>query len=135
MIARYLVILVLLAHGVGHIMGFLASWTKMPMGFTEQPWLFSNDVTAASPLGKAFGLLWLVALILFLGAAFGLLGNYEWWRTLAIIAAVLSLVVILPWWNTVTPASRLAAVVVDLAILIALIPPWGEQISAALTGR
>jgi hypothetical protein len=131
-IFRWVVIIVLLAHGIGHIMGFLAAWTTVPMGFTDRPWLFSDTITVESAVGRAFGLLWLVAMIAFLGAVFGLIGHQVWWRPLLIAAAVISLAAILPWWNTVTAGARFGAVLVDLVILIALLPPWGLQIEQAI---
>jgi hypothetical protein len=131
-ILRWAIIVVLLAHGIGHIMGFLESWTTIPMGFTNQPWLLSNSVTIESAAGRAFGLLWLVAMIAFLGAVFGLVTHQEWWRTLAIAAAFISLMAILPWWNTVTAGARWGALLVDAAILLALLPTWGEQIARSI---
>lgn len=131
-VLRWAIIVVLLAHGIGHIMGFLESWTTIPMGFTNQPWLLSNSVTIESAVGRAFGLLWLVAMIAFLGAVFGLFAHQEWWRTLAIAAAFISLMAILPWWNTVTAGARWGAVLVDAAILLALLPTWGEQIARSI---
>ncbi len=129
---RWLVAIVLLAHGIGHIIGFLESWTNVPAGFTSQPWLLSDGVTFESSLGRLFGLLWLLALFAFLAATVGLLGNLAWWRPLAIAAAVLSLLVIMPWWNTVTAGARWGAVLADLAILAVLLPAWGEQIAQRL---
>jgi hypothetical protein len=131
-ILRWVVIVVLLAHGIGHILGFLESWTSIPAGFTNQPWLLSSGVTMESGVGRAFGLLWLVAMIAFIGAALGLLTGQEWWRTLAIAGAFISLFAILPWWNTINSGARIGAVAVDVAILIALFPSWGEQIARTL---
>jgi hypothetical protein len=129
---KYLVVLVLLAHGIGHVMGFLAAWTSLPMGFTARPWLLSGDVTVQSAIGRAFGLLWLVAMVGTVGAALGLLSGQGWWTPMAIAASVISLVAILPWWNTVTPGSRLWATLVDLAIIGALAGPWRDRILEAL---
>jgi cytochrome c biogenesis protein CcdA len=125
---RWVIIIVLLAHGIGHIMGFLESWTSISAGFTNQPWILSNNVTIESVVGRAFGLLWLVAMIGFLGAVFGLFAHHEWWRTLAIASAFISLVAILPWWNTVTSGARFGAVLVDVITILTLLPAWGEQI-------
>jgi cytochrome c biogenesis protein CcdA len=127
-ILRWVIIVVLLAHGIGHIMGFLEAWTTIPAGFTNQPWLLSDSVTIESAIGRVFGLLWLAAMIAFLGALFGLYTHQEWWRTLAIAAALISLIAIVPWWNTVTAGARFGAVLVDVLIILALFPTWGEQI-------
>lgn len=129
---RWVVAIVLLAHGVGHIMGFMASWTYVPMGFTDRPWLLSDAVTVHSIVGRVFGLLWLVAMGAFLVGVYGLIGHQTWWRPLLIAAALISLFVILPWWNTVTPGSKIGAAVVDVVVLIALLPPWGEQVAQTL---
>ncbi len=129
---RWVLAIVLLAHGVGHVMGFVASWTTVPMGFTDRPWLLSDAITVHSTVGRVFGLLWLVAMGAFLVGVYGLIGHQVWWRPLLIAAALISLFVILPWWNTVTPGSRIGAAVVDVVVLVALLPPWGEQIAQTL---
>ncbi|NIM95805.1 MAG: hypothetical protein GTO18_19060 [Anaerolineales bacterium] len=120
--------IILLVHGIGHIMGFLASWTNLPMGFTDRPWIFSGGIHMKSVVGKVFGLLWLVAMIGFIASAIGIFTNQSWWPTTAVAASVVSLVAIVPWWNTVTPGSRVGAVIVDVITLVALLGPWKESI-------
>jgi cytochrome c biogenesis protein CcdA len=129
---RWLVIVILLAHGIGHIIGLLESWTSIPAGFTNQPWILSDTVTIESAVGRVFGLLWLAAMIAFLGAGIGLFTHQEWWRIMTVGAAVISLVAILPWWNTVTPEARLGAIGIDLAFLVALLPLWGESLAHSI---
>lgn len=129
---RWVVIIVLLAHGVGHVLGFLASWTSVAAGFTDQPWVLSDSVTIDSAVGRTFGLLWLLATLAFLGAVFGLLGHQDWWRTLAIVAAFISLIAILPWWNTVTGGVRMGALLADILIIAALLPSWGGEIERSI---
>jgi hypothetical protein len=112
--------IVLVAHGLGHVLGFLAAWTSVPMGFTGKPWIFGG-AEIGSPVGKLFGLVWLVALAGFVAAGYALYKDEGWWRTAVVAASVISLVVILPWWNTVTPGSRLAAVLVDIIVIAVVI--------------
>ncbi len=66
------------------------------------------------------------------GAGLGLLFGQAWWPTLAIAAAAVSLVAIVPWL-TVVPPGAWAGVVFDLVIMVALLPPWSERIVAALS--
>ncbi len=129
---RWIVGIVLIAHGIGHSMGMLAAWTTVPSGLTPGHWLLSNDVTMESALGKAFGVLWLVALIAFIGAGLGVIFQQEWWQSLAVVSAVLSLVAIVPWLNIMPIFSAIGAVVVDLAVLIVLLTPWGDQVAEQL---
>lgn len=127
-----IIAVVLLGHGIGHIMGFLASWTNLPMGFTESPWIFSSDTHIQSSLGKVFGVLWLLAMVAFIAAAVGLFMDQSWWTTIAIVASVLSLVAIVPWWNTFTPGSKQAVVLVDVVVLAVMLGPWKAELLARI---
>jgi MFS superfamily sulfate permease-like transporter len=64
----------------------------------------------------------------FVGAGIGILTGEDGWRALALGAAVISLLVILPWWNAVTPGSRVGAVLVDVVTLIVVLG-WGNRIA------
>lgn len=70
----YIIAIVLLAHGIGHIMPFMAAWTpqRSQVGFSDASWIFSGDVGVGSPIGQAFALLGLIALIGFVAGALGL---------------------------------------------------------------
>lgn len=131
-IIKYVVVLVLLFHGAGHVMGFLAAWTKLPMGFVDRPWVFGGDVKIDTPVGRAFGLIWLVALVGFLAAGIGALVGQEWWTAAAVWGSVISIVAIVPWWNTVTPGARIWPILVDVLVLAVLLGPWRDQIAAVI---
>lgn len=124
---KWIVGIVLIAHGIGHSMGFLASWTTIPSGLTTGHWLLSSDITMDSTAGRLFGLLWLLAMFSTIAAGVGLLGHQAWWQPLAIVSALLSLVAILPWLNLMPAVSAIGAILVDVAILVSLLTPWGEQ--------
>ncbi|OGS56193.1 MAG: hypothetical protein A3K60_08730 [Euryarchaeota archaeon RBG_19FT_COMBO_56_21] len=100
---QYLAALVLVAHGIGHLTGILASWSGIDVGFTKEPWIFGGNVMIDSTTGKAFMVVWLIALALFIGSGIGVFMGEQWWRTLAIIGAVaILLVLLLPWRKKVT---------------------------------
>lgn len=120
--ARWLLAAPLILHGIAHISGFISSWTSNLAGFVERPWILSSTVTLRDPLGRAFGLLWLVALISLVGAGVGLISGQDWWPSLTVIGAILSLVVILPWWNTVPPGAKVGAAFNLLVIILLLLP-------------
>ncbi len=128
---HFIVIAAFILHGLAHMSGFMASWTKNSAGFADRPWVLSTDVTLHSGMGHVFGLLWLVAAICSVGAGVGLALLQPWWPMLAITQAVVSLIVIVPWWNTVVPGAKVGAAF-DVIVLLALLLPWREQIVAAL---
>jgi hypothetical protein len=129
---RWIIALALVVHGVGHIVFFFAAFTPVPMDFVAAPWLLPGAFTIDSPVGKAFAVLWLLAMIGFVGAAIGLIAKRAWWPTIAVAAAVVSLVVILPWWNTINASTRFWATAADVVIILAFAMPWRDQVIAAL---
>jgi hypothetical protein len=125
---RIIVALVLIAHGLGHSMGVLAAWTPIPSGLTNRPWLFSGGVLLDSGTGRVWSLIWLAALLVTTVGGVGLLLQQDWWRTVAVAGAVLSLVAIVPWLAAMPPVSAFGAVAVDLLVLAILLLPVGDQI-------
>ena len=57
----------------------------------------------------------------------GVILRQEWWPALAMVGSLLSLVVIVPWWNTVPPGAKLGAVF-DVIIIAVLASPLRGQI-------
>ncbi|HEY7343106.1 MAG TPA: hypothetical protein VH591_19695 [Ktedonobacterales bacterium] len=129
---RYFVAIILLVHGIGHIMPFMAAWTSQKAGFSSAPWIFSGGMTVGSPVGQAFGLLGLVALLGFVAGAIGLVTQQPWWPMATVAAAAISLVTILPWVSSWPVGSMIGALAVDIAVIVALVPPWGQQVIHAL---
>jgi hypothetical protein len=131
---RYFIALVLMAQGIGHLMPFMAAWTPQisKAGFSNAPWIFSGSVGVGSPIGQAFGLLGLVALIGFVAGSLGLVTQQTWWPMVAIAAAAISIVTIIPWVTTWPTTSMIGALLVDVVVLVVLLPPWGQQFVHAL---
>ena len=129
---RFLVAFPWIMHGLAHLSGFLASWTGSSVGFPDRPWLFSSNITLQTPVGKLFGLLWLVAGIGIVGSGVGFLTGRPWWPALAMAAAGVSLLVILPWWRSIPPGAW-AGAVFDILVLVVLWLPLKERL-LAMTG-
>lgn len=130
MLLKWLLALVLIAHGIGHITGVSAFWTKLPMGFNQNPWIFGAGGSLSSPIGRIFGVVWLAATAILIAAGVGLLTNQAWWTSAAVIGAIISLVAIVPWWNSVTSGVKIGALL-DVVILVGLLTPlkvWVFQV-------
>lgn len=119
---QFVFALPVLLHAFAHISGFMANWTSNDAGWSDRPWIFSANGTRHSPVGRVFGILWLVAGLAVLITGLGLLFSQSWWPTLAVPAAILSLAVILPWWNTVPFGAKLGAAFDVLALVLLLVP-------------
>lgn len=132
MLIKWLFALAMIGHGIGHLTGIMAAWTKGGAGFKPAPWIFSPTVTITSPIGKVFSFIWLAAMAVLVLAGVGLLINQTWWLTLAIAGAVISIIAIVPWWNTVVPGAK-AGFVFDLLVLIVLLTPLRSWLTVLLT--
>lgn len=124
--------IVLAVHGLGHLMGFLAAWTTVPVGFSSRPWLLSPEITVSSGVGRGFGLLWFASMAMLVAAGALVLLRHKRWRELATGGSLISLITLLPWLNTIVPALVLEATLVDVLVLSLLFGPWGKQVEAAV---
>jgi hypothetical protein len=129
---KVLLAFLLTMHGLAHITGPLGFWSSGAQAFVDRPWLFSKGITAHSALGWAFGLLWLAAAVGLIGAGLGLLLGQAWWPTLAIVAAAVSLVAILPWVQVVPPGAWGGALL-DLLVVLVLLSPWAGRVVEILS--
>jgi hypothetical protein len=120
----------LVVHGAAHLSGLIAPFTRRDVGFAERPWIFAHGVTPHSAIGRAFGLVWLVAAVTLVISGLGLLLGQVWWAVAALAAATLSLAAIVVWWRAV-PAGAKAGAVFDLLVLLAALQPT----QALIAGR
>jgi hypothetical protein len=136
---RIVVAVLIFGHGIGHVVGVMGSWTEWrvfpELPFNESPWILPGDIYMQSAVGKAFGILWLIATVGFFAAAFGLMTGQSWWSAIAVIASFASLLAVIPWWNSITPGimSKRSAVLVDIVIIVALLGPWKDGLLARLS--
>jgi hypothetical protein len=83
-------------------------------------------------VGRAFGFLWIAAALGLVGTGVGVLLEQPWWPVLGAVAAVVSLVAILPWVRTVPPGAW-AGALLDLLIVGVALSPWAQRFVEALT--
>ncbi len=120
---RWLVVALLMVHGLIHMMGFSAAWRLGGSGGVASVPTFPAGLTAGSPIVLALGVLWLVSMAAFLFAAAGLALHMAWWKGVAAGAAALSLVLCVAWWN-----DAVAGVIINAAILAGLaIQAWATR--------
>ncbi len=128
MVLEYVAALVIIGHGIGHTTGFFESWTNIKMNFHDEPWLFDNKTKMKSPIGRAFGIVWLFCIPIFIVSGIGILLGEVWWRDWAIVGSLVSIVAMLPWWKAMIGGAK-AGLLLDFAIIIVLLVPGGNQIT------
>ena len=133
---RVFIAAVLILHGLGHVMGIFPVFGLFrEQGLSSRSWLLTGLL--GEPFTSWFGLLfWLAALLSFVGAGLGLLNwlvPYEWWRAMAVVGAIASLLGLSLYWHAFfTDFNKLSAIGVDLIVLVALL--WLQWPTDVLLG-
>jgi hypothetical protein len=121
----WIIAIVFFIHGIGHIMCVMpALGLDASPGWNSYSWLLSGLIGQPATNGAAI-LIWLAAIVGFLLAGLALLGwgvPHAWWRPLAVVSAVVSLIGVVLFWNAfATWFNKVGAITVDLAVLIGLL--------------
>lgn len=126
---RLVIGLVLLLHGVGHALGVLSLAPFDRPEWNMRSWLLTD--TLGETVSRALGVvLWSLGGVLFIVAALALLKIVfpeEWWRTLAVAGAIVSLATVALYWNALPflVPNKVGAIAVDVAVIVGvLIAHW-----------
>lgn len=117
MALRILLILVLGAHGIGHVLFLVPLLGAANWGQSTHSWLLTGE-TAARIAGAV---IWIVSIIAFVAAVFGLWTQQTWWRAAALTGAVVSTVGLILFWASPATGSVWSALVVNILTLGALL--------------
>jgi len=124
---RWLIGLVVLAHGLGHVLFMPAMAGLLKLQASGHSWL----LTGFAGDGVTKGLASLVAgvvLVAFVVASGGLFLQAAWWRPLAIAASVVSAALIVAMWDGLPTSPAISALVFDAVVLAALlIARWPSE--------
>ena len=119
-ILRIVAAIVLVLHGLIHLMGAFAYLKILEVQSLPYKTIFLGGRIDLGEVGTGvFGALWGVAAIGFVVASIAMLTNRSWWRSALLAVTLLSLVV------TILDSSlALAGVVLNVVILLALWLEW-----------
>lgn len=115
---RLFIVLVLVAHGIGHSIGVAGGWGNNAWGGSDESWLLTPVLGRSA--GVLEGLIWLIPAIGFVAAGGALLAGLDSWRVLALASSVGSLVAFGLFPQQLPTFSLVAAVVADLAVVFSL---------------
>jgi hypothetical protein len=130
---RFVIAAVLFAHGIGHVMGPLQLFRVAVINpaWAGDSWLLTG--VTGQTVSQAIGIvLWMTALVGFVAAAAVVMGwlPATWWAPLSLVASAASLVAIALFPTAFPTFSTVGAVVVDVAVLVAVL--WFRWAPTAL---
>ncbi|MCC6998181.1 MAG: hypothetical protein IT370_26435 [Deltaproteobacteria bacterium] len=111
---RIPIALLLFAHGIAHVVGFLAAFRLGKAPIPYKTTIFAGHVDVGDGGVRALGVLWLAAAVAFAAAAVAALARAPWWPSAALGLAIGSLGMCMVGW----PDARIGLAV--NAALIAL---------------
>jgi hypothetical protein len=128
---RTILALVVMAHGVGHVLLLAPCLGVAQWGQSAHSWLLTGALgdTVTRLIG---GLLWLAVVAGFAAAGVGLLGQRTWWRGLVVVSAGVSLFALALFASGIDTQPLFSAGLMDVALLIALL--WLHWPSIELLG-
>lgn len=113
---RIILSLLIGAHGIGHILFLLPLLGIADWGVPSRSWLITGE-TSARLIGSLF---WVVAIIGFSIAVYGLWKQETWWRSATLFAAVISTIGLALFWVTPVSSPLVSALIFNLVAMIAL---------------
>jgi hypothetical protein len=117
---RFVLAFLLAAHGVAHLVGFISSWQLATLA--ELPYktsVFSGRLDVGDAGIRMVGVLWLLAALAFLVAAFAVAADTGWAIRFTRAVAIASLMLCVVGW----PDARIGVVVnAGLVVLLAMGP-------------
>ena len=125
---RILVGLMLIMHGLSHLIWFLSAWTTVDTGVGDGKWILPGEITIRGRVGKALGLLALIVVATFSMAGLMLLAGLENWNGIANIGIFLSFGVVVPWIRQGPGNWPLTSVVANVILMFLVTPEISSDI-------
>ena len=111
---------VILGHGIGHVLFMPAAYGFMKLPANGHSWLLTSmlgdGITQLIATAVA-----VVAVALFTAGAYGLVVQAAWWRPVVIVGAVVSIALVAAFWDGFPTSSAFFAVAFDVIALVALL--------------
>ncbi len=117
---RWVLAVVVLAHGVGHVLFMPVLAGAIKLTASDHATLLSRFV-GDEPARAAASIVAAVALCAFTAASIGYVAHASWWRSAAVVGAIVSLAVIAAVWDTVPTSPAFFAALFDVLVLAALL--------------
>jgi len=114
---RIALAIILIAHGVAHLVGFVVPWRIARLdGMPYKTTLLDGRLDVGDTAIRIIGMLWLLAALAFFASGLSLAFQAPWWPPFTVAAAAFSLVLTVSGW----PDSRIG-IPIDALILVYLL--------------
>ena len=114
---RSVIAVLVVAHGIGHILFLISSLGLADWGQSTRSWLLTDQI--GDKRARAVGsLLWLGATAGFIVAGLAILAGWAWWRPLNIVSAAISLLGLILFLSRRPTQPAVSAALFDAILLV-----------------
>ena len=116
---RILVGIVVLAHGVGHVLFLMPALGAAQWGQSTRSWLLTG--TLGESLTRGLGaILWLAVTLAYIAGVIGMFMHAAWWQPTLVAASVVSAAGLILFWSNPPSSPALSALIFDLCVIVAV---------------
>lgn len=119
-VLRWVIGIAVVAHGVGHVLFMPLLNGVLRVDTSGQSWIAGGVLGDGGTAALASVLAGLAG-VAFVAAGVGVIVQAGWWRQLAILASVVSIVLVAAMWNGIPTTSAAFALAFDVVVLLALL--------------
>ena len=119
-VLRWVIGIAVVAHGVGHVLFMPLLNGMLRLDTNGRSWL-AGGVLGDGGTALVASVLAGFAGVAFVAAGVGVIVQAGWWRQLAIVASVVSIVLVAAMWNGIPTTSAAFALAFDVVVLLALL--------------
>lgn len=131
-VVRWTLAALFVAHGSIHSLGFVWAFDLAEVSEIGGPSLLIPHAEPGDAALVAFGMLWLASMLAFFGAGWAVAAGSRWWPRLAGVAAGISMVPTIAWWDDAWRGALISLSILALAALAGVRPMAGQADSRAV---
>lgn len=120
---RIIFAIIVLVHGLIHLMGFANQWHIKKFSQFTGITLFP----VSENLSKIFGIFWLLAALLFIVSAVGFVIDKDWWRILGFASVIISQLLIIIYWKDAWAGTIPNVIILFIAIISCSISEFNNK--------
>jgi hypothetical protein len=116
---RILFGIIVLVHGIGHILFLIPALGIADWGQSTRSWLLTKPLGDGVTRGLG-AVLWVLVTVGYIVGTFGYFTHAAWWQPTIVAVSAASAVGLILFWASPASSSAIIALIVDLVIILAI---------------
>ncbi|MHA1945480.1 MAG: hypothetical protein ACXAC6_04645 [Candidatus Hodarchaeales archaeon] len=116
-------VIAIIAHAIGHTLGVIHTFDIVTLSGmpSNESWLLTGQLKMGQTVIRIISVLWVVVVIGFLITAGAFWFEVSWWKNLATLMVVLSIVLFTIWFNSFPINTSIGATIGNIVVIVGLL--------------